>query len=315
MGKLAYVFPGQGSQFAGMGRDLAERYPEAREVFASADEALGEGLSRLCFEGPEATLKLTANTQPAILTVSLAAAAVLAAAGKRADGVAGHSLGEYSAIGAAGGLGICDLVRAVRRRGELMQAAVPVGHGAMAAVLGPTAEEVEGACREASSAAEVVVVANHNAPEQNVIAGHAGAVARAGELLMARGAKRVVALPVSAPFHSPLMRPSREGLAPVLAALPFASLSCPLYNNVDAVSVAAAGAVREGLIRQVDAPVRWVELVQRMVADGFDTFVEVGPGSVLCGLIRRIVRGATTIQAGTAEQLEAFLARPSRRQK
>jgi len=309
MGRIAFVFPGQGSQFAGMGKDLAERYPEAREVFERADAALGEPLSRLCFEGPEEQLKLTANTQPAILTVSLAAYAVLAARGAAFDGVAGHSLGEYSAVGAAGGLGVEDLVRTVRRRGQLMQEAVRVGVGAMSAVLGPDRGAVEVACRESSIVGEVVVPANFNAPEQTVIAGHAGAVARAGALLTAQGAKRVVPLPVSAPFHSPLMVPARERLEPVLKALNFKSLSVPLYNNVDAAPAREGDAVRDGLVRQVNAPVRWVELVERMAVDGFDTFVEVGPGSVLSGLIRRIARGASTAQVGTAEQVEAYLAR------
>jgi len=307
MAKTAFVFPGQGSQFAGMGRDLAERFPAAREVFARADAALGEPLSELCFAGPEELLRLTANTQPAILTMSLAAWAVLAGAGVRPGAVAGHSLGEYSAIGAASGLGIEDLVRTVRRRGQLMQEAVPVGVGAMAAVLGPARDAVEAACAEASSGREVAVAANFNAPEQTVIAGHAAAVERAGALLTERGAKRVLPLPVSAPFHSPLMVPAREGLAPVLAALPFADLACPLVSNVDARPVRDAGTVRDGLVRQVDAPVRWVESVERLVADGFDTFVEVGPGAVLSGLIRRIDRSVTCVQVGTGEQVEAFL--------
>lgn len=307
MSKVAFLFPGQGSQAVGMGAEVAERYREAREVLRRADEALGEPLSRLCFAGPEEALRLTANTQPAILAVSLAVHAVLAAAGARCDGVAGHSLGEYSAVGAAGGLEVEDLVRAVRRRGELMQQAVPVGQGAMAAVLGPPRGEVEAACAEASTGGEVAVAANFNAPEQTVIAGHAGAVARVGELLHQRGAKRVMPLPVSAPFHSPLMRPAREGLAPVLAALPFAALNVLLYNNVDAAPVRGPAEVRDGLIRQVDAPVRWVEVVQRMVADGFDTFVEIGPGAVLTSLVRRIARDTTTAAVGTAAQVEAYL--------
>jgi [acyl-carrier-protein] S-malonyltransferase len=309
MGKLALVFPGQGSQSAGMGKDLPARYVEARRVFEEADGALGEPLSTLCFEGPEDALRLTANTQPAILTVSLALFAVLKARGFRFDGVAGHSLGEYSAVGAAGGLGVADLVRTVRRRGQLMQEAVPLGVGAMSAVLGPDRAAVETACREASHATDVAVAANFNAPEQTVIAGHAGAVERAGKLLTERGAKRVIPLPVSAPFHSPLMVPAKEGLAPVLAGLAFRDLEVPLYNNVDAVPVTAAESVAGGLLRQVDAPVRWVELVQRMAADGFDTFVEVGPGSVLSGLIRRIAKGVTCIQVGSGDQVEALLAR------
>ncbi|BCW94258.1 MAG: malonyl CoA-acyl carrier protein transacylase [Thermoanaerobaculum sp.] len=306
MGKVALLFPGQGSQAVGMGADLFQRYPEAREVFAQADEALGEKLSELCFSGPEEALRLTRNTQPAILTVSLAVFAVLSKRGLRFDGVAGHSLGEYSAVGAAGGAGVADLVRVVRLRGELMQQAVPVGEGAMTAVLGASRELVEEACRQASQDGSVVVPANFNAPEQTVIAGHTQAVARAEAWLSQQGVRKLVRLPVSAPFHSPLMAPARDGLKPALEALRFADLSVPLYNNVDARPVQAAEEVRDGLVRQVDAPVRWVELVSRMVADGFDTFYEVGPGNVLSGLVRRIAPGVKTVPVGKVEQVESL---------
>lgn len=306
MGKVALLFPGQGSQFVGMGADVYRAYPEARAVFAEADEALGEQLSVLCFEGPEEALRLTRNTQPAILTVSLSVFAVLAKRGFRFHGVAGHSLGEYSAVGAAGGASLPDLVRIVRLRGELMQQAVPVGQGAMTAVLGAPRELVEQACRQASTDGSVVVPANFNAPEQTVIAGHAEAVARAEAWLGAQGVRKLVRLPVSAPFHSPLMAPAREGLRPELGGLALADLAVPLYNNVDARPVQRAAEVRDGLIRQVDAPVRWVELISRMVADGFDTFVEVGPGNVLCGLVRRIAPGVRTIPVGKVEQIEGL---------
>ncbi|MCX7895967.1 MAG: ACP S-malonyltransferase [Thermoanaerobaculum sp.] len=306
MGKIALLFPGQGSQFVGMGADVAQRFPEAREVFAQADEALGEKLSALCFSGPEEELRLTRNTQPAILTTSLAVFAVLRHRGLSFDGVAGHSLGEYSAVGAAGGAALADLVRVVRLRGELMQQAVPVGRGAMSAVLGAEPSLVEEACRRASQHGSVVVPANYNAPEQTVMAGHAEAVARAEEWLSQQGVRKVVRLPVSAPFHSPLMAPAREGLRPALQALPLADLSVPLYNNVDAQPVQQASAVRDGLVRQVDAPVRWVALISRMVADGFDTFYEIGPGSVLSGLVRRIAPGVKTAAVGTVEQVERW---------
>lgn len=306
MGKVALIFPGQGSQYVGMGADLA-RFPEASRVFAEADDALGEKLSDLCFAGPEEALRLTRNTQPAILTVSLAIAAVLRTAGLRFSAVAGHSLGEYSAVGAADGLAVAQLVKVVRLRGELMQEAVPVGRGAMTAVVGATRELIEEACRQASQDGSVVVPANYNSPEQTVIAGHVEAVARAEAWLRAQGVRRLVRLPVSAPFHSPLMAPARERLTPALRDLPLADLATPLYNNVDTAPVQRAEEVRDGLIRQVDSPVRWVEVISRMVADGFDTFLEVGPGSVLSGLVRRIAPGVKTVPVGKAEQIEALL--------
>lgn len=305
MGKVALIFPGQGSQYVGMGADVAAHYPEASQVFAEADAALGEKLSDLCFAGPEEALRLTRNTQPALLTVSLAVAAVLRAAGLRFSAVAGHSLGEYSAVGAAEGLAVAQLVKVVRLRGELMQEAVPVGRGAMTAVVGVKRELVEEACAQASRDGSVVVPANYNSPEQTVIAGHVEAVARAEALLPGR---RLVRLPVSAPFHSPLMAPARERLAPALMDLPLADLTVPLYNNVDAAPVQSAQEVREGLIRQVDRPVRWVDLISRMVADGFDTFLEVGPGNVLSGLVRRIAPGVKTVPVGKVEQIQALAA-------
>jgi len=306
--RVAALFPGQGSQFVGMGRDLAQMYPEGREVFAEADAALGEPLSRVCWEGPEEALRLTATTQPALLAHSLAAWRVLERRGVRVEAVAGHSLGEYSAVVAAGGLPLPEALRLVRRRGELMQAAVPVGEGAMAAILGLPDEAVAAACREVrEGGGGMVVPANFNAPGQVVIAGEAGAVEAAVTLLRERGARRAVPLPVSAPFHSPLMEPARRGLEPHLEAAPFADLAVPLYRNVDSAPVRAAAEVRDGLIRQVDAPVLWSETIRRMRADGFDTFVEVGAGTVLSGLVRRIDREARCLPAGTAGQVEAVI--------
>ncbi|PWB68583.1 MAG: [acyl-carrier-protein] S-malonyltransferase [Holophagae bacterium] len=307
--KLAALFPGQGSQAVGMGRDLAERWAAAREVFEAADRGLGVALSALCWQGPEEALRLTENTQPALLAHSIAAWRVLVAAGIRADAVAGHSLGEYSAVVAAGGLGLEDALAAVRLRGRLMQQAVPVGAGAMAAVLGLDDELVVAACADATAGGEgVVVAANFNSPGQVVIAGDAAAVdraiARCGEL----GARRALPLPVSAPFHSPLMAPAREGLEPTLRELRFAPLAFPVYRNVDGAPVASPDEVCDGLIRQVDAPVLWRATVERMRADGFDTFLEVGTGNVLSGLVRRIDRDARCIAAGTVESVEAAIA-------
>lgn len=306
MGKIAAVFPGQGSQAVGMGRDLAARWPAAGAVFRAADEALGSALSMLCWDGPEEDLRLTENTQPALLTHSVAAWRVLADAGLEVAAVAGHSLGEYSAVVAAGGLDVADAIRTVRLRGRLMQQAVPVGAGAMAAVLGLDDEVVVRLCREESAAGdEIVVAANFNSPGQVVIAGARAAVERACVRLKEAGARRAIELPVSAPFHSPLMAPARAGLAPALAALVMADLRVPLYRNVDAAPVRDAGEVRAGLLRQVDAPVQWTATVRRLLDDGFDTFVEVGAGTVLGGLVRRIDRSARCFAAGTVEGIEA----------
>ena len=287
MSSLAFVFPGQGAQQAGMGRALAEAFSEARLAFAEADAALGFALSRLCFEGPDTDLALTENTQPAILATSVAALRVLAARGVRPALVAGHSLGEYSALVAAGALDFGDALRVVRSRGRFMQEAVPVGEGAMAAILGLEAAVVSEICSEAARG-EVVTCANFNEPAQTVIAGHANAVKRAVALAEARGAKRAIMLQVWAPFHSPLMAPARARLEPELAKLDFAPLRIPLVTNVNAAPVRSAAAARDALVRQVDSPVRLVECVQRLAAEGAGTVVEVGPGRVLSGLARRI---------------------------
>jgi len=309
MALIAALFPGQGSQSVGMGRDLTERWPAAADVFAAVDDGLGLRLSELAWNGPEEDLRLTENTQPALLAHSVAAWSVLAEAGLAVGGVAGHSLGEYSAAVAAGGLDVADAARTVRLRGQLMQAAVPVGEGAMAAVIGLEDAEVVAACRaEAEATGGTVAAVNFNSPGQVVIAGDTAAVTGAGERCRDAGSRRVLPLPVSAPFHSPLMAPAREGLEPTLRDLDFRPLAVPLYRNVDATPVTAPADVRDGLIRQVDAPVLWSAIVRRMLADGFDTFVEVGTGSVLCGLVRRIDRNAVCYPAGTTEAVEKVLA-------
>jgi [acyl-carrier-protein] S-malonyltransferase len=283
MDKIALVFPGQGSQAVGMGRELGEASPR----WEAASAALGFDLRRLCFEGPEADLRLTANTQPAILAASIVALDALAAAGVSCDFVAGHSLGEYSALVAAGALEFADAVRTVRARGQFMQEAVPPGEGAMAAVLGLDRALVTQACEEAKDAG-VVQVANLNAPGQTVIAGAAAAVKRAVELAKAKGAKRALPLPVSAPFHSALMAPAAARLEAVLRTVRIRDLRVPLVTNVDADLLTDAARVVDVLVRQVTAPVRWEEVVTRLVKEGAGTFVEVGPGKVLSGLIRRI---------------------------
>ncbi len=301
--QVGYVFPGQGSQTVGMGRDLADAHEVARDVFAEADEALGFSLSELCWQGPEEDLQLTANTQPAILTASVAALRVLQDAGQQPAVVAGHSLGEYSALVAAGTLTFADAVRLVRRRGELMQEAVPVGQGAMAAVLGLDDQAV-GAVVARCRGDEVLDVANLNAPGQTVIAGHRAAVERAAEVAQEEGARRAVLLPVSAPFHCALMAPAREGMEPLLAETEFRDATVPVVVNVDAVPVQDGAALRDALVRQIESPVRWVESIEQIVASGLTSFVEVGAGGVLRGLIRRIHKGATVLPMGSPDDLE-----------
>ena len=300
---VACVFPGQGSQAVGMGRAWAEEFEASRRTFTEADEVLGLPLSELCWQGPEEELQLTANTQPAILATSVAIQRVVASRALTPVVMAGHSLGEYSALVAAGTLSFGDALALVRKRGELMQRAVPVGEGAMAAILGLDAEAVGEIAAEAADHQECAV-ANYNAPIQTVIAGHAAAVERAVALAKERGARRALMLPVSAPFHSALMWPAREALTPLLEAADFDDPEVPVVSNVDARPMTSGAAARDALIRQVDGPVRWVESVRWMVEEkGVERFVEIGPGNVLTGLIRRIAPG---VQATSLSEPEAF---------
>jgi len=298
----AFLFPGQGSQYAGMGRSLSEAFPSARAIFEQADSALGFPLSKLCFEGPEEALKQTENTQPAILTVSAAAFAVLREQGLEPDYVAGHSLGEYSALVAAGALRFEDALRLVRRRGRYMQEAVPAGASAMAALVQLPEGALEGVLAAAAQG-EVFSVANWNSPEQIVIAGHTGAVKRAVELATAAGARRAVLLPVSAAFHCALMQPARDRLAADLAATPFSDLRWPLVNNFAAEEIRSGAAARQGLIDQVSNPVRWTESVRLLARLGVSRFLEVGPGSVLSGLLRAILPNTRAGRFGEAADL------------
>ncbi|HKG96817.1 MAG TPA: ACP S-malonyltransferase [Pyrinomonadaceae bacterium] len=302
--QLAIIFPGQGSQSPGMGKELAENFPVARRVFEEADDALGFSMSRLCFEGPAEDLQLTENTQPAILTVSVAAFRAMKEAGISAPAfVAGHSLGEYSALVAAGALTLTNAVRTVRARGRYMQEAVPVGTGAMAAVIGGELSEIERICEEVR-AGRVCSVANHNAPNQVVIAGNTEAVDRAIELL-AGVARRVIKLKVSAPFHCALMTPAQDRLATDLAQLVFNEPATPVVTNVDARATTAPDQLRNALVRQVSAPVRWWESMQLLMQQGVETFVEAGPGKVLSGLMRQISRDVKTLNVENAASLES----------
>ncbi|HEY7210499.1 MAG TPA: ACP S-malonyltransferase [Bryobacteraceae bacterium] len=303
MTDIAFLFPGQGSQYAGMGKLLAEAFPEARRAFEEADQVLDFPLSRLCFEGPEEELKKTENTQPALLAVAIAAYRVLAGRNYQPKLVAGHSLGEYSALVAAGSLAFADALRLVHKRGRYMQEAVPQGVGAMAALLKLPEGKLDQVLEEAAQG-EIVTAANLNSPEQVVIAGHAGAVERAMNLAKAAGARRAVRLAVSAPFHCPLMKPAQERLAADLEIADFADLRVPLINNWQAAAVTTGADARRGLYKQIPNPVRWTESIRALARSGVRGFVEVGPGSVLVGLVRTIEPALEGIKFGEPADME-----------
>lgn len=307
----AFIFPGQGSQMVGMGQDLAENFVEAREVFEEINESLGQNLSKLMFEGPEEDLNLTANTQPALMAVSMAVVRILEKQGgidlaKAASYVAGHSLGEYSALTAVGAFSIADSAKLLKLRGEAMQRAVPVGQGSMAAILGLSFEEVEDIAKAASDA-EICEAANDNSVGQVVVSGHKGAVAKAVELASEKGAKRAVVLPVSAPFHSQLMAPAAKEMAEALAETTIHVPSIPVVSNVLAQSVSDPDQIRDLLVQQITGMVRWRESVIWMGEQGVSDMVELGSGKVLCGLVRRINRDIATSNAGTVQEIEALI--------
>ena len=303
---IAFLFPGQGSQAIGMGKDLADQHTVARRTFEEADEALGYKLSQLCFEGPEEKLRLTEITQPAILTASVAAWRVLDEKGLKPTFVGGHSLGEYSAHVAAGTLDFADAVRTVRNRGQYMQEAVPVGVGAMAAILGMASQTVAGVCADAADG-EVCEPANINSAEQIVISGNSGAVQRAASLATERGAKRAVMLPVSAPFHCALMKPAQDLLAADLQALNFRRPGVPVACNVDAALLEDGDRSRDALVRQVTGSVKWHQSIQLLIAQGVQRFIEVGPGKVLSGLMRQIDRSKSSTNVGDEASLQKTL--------
>lgn len=305
---LAYIFPGQGSQYPGMGKNLIENFPTAKKIFEEADDALNFSISRLCFQGSVEDLQLTENTQPAILAMSAAVLRTIESEGfPRPDYVAGHSLGEYSGLLGARSLSLTDAVRTVRSRGRYMQEAVPFGTGAMAAVIGAKLKDIEKACAEAGQG-QVCAPANINSPGQVVIAGNAEAVDRASELLKAGGAKRVIKLNVSAPFHCVLMDPAQERLAAALETVGFRDLAMPLVTNVDAAEIAKGSEAQDSLVRQVTAPVRWLESMEALIEKGVDTFVEVGPGKVLTGLMRQISREVNCFNVEDAASLKSTAA-------
>jgi [acyl-carrier-protein] S-malonyltransferase len=306
MGKIAFMFPGQASQYPGMGKELAEKYPAAKAVFDEADRALGFSISQMCFAGSEEELKQTANTQPAILTCSVAVHRVLAEKGVTPDFVAGHSLGEYSGLVAAGALKFADAVKLVRKRGQYMQEAVPAGQGAMAAIMGLSPAVVTDVCKRAAEG-DICSPANLNSPDQTVISGSAGAVKRAVEIASQLGAKRAVMLAVSAPFHCALMMPAQEKLEKDLRETQFAGLEMPLVTNVDADTIATGDEAREALTRQVTMPVRWEESMRLLIDEGVTTFVEVGPGRVLVGLLRQIERSVGALNVEDEKSLSTTI--------